>query len=107
MRWLFQIKITIWLLFIWLVLFIVNFNKYRDLNIIDCDTDAEIIFKLFIILLWLTTLIIWGINLIIKYRYKRKPFLFIGILSITLSIAVIPEFVALIRYDAEISKFCH
>ncbi|MBV6628065.1 MAG: hypothetical protein KI793_34960 [Rivularia sp. (in: Bacteria)] len=81
-------------------------NKYTDLNILDCDTDAEIIFKLFIILLWLTTIIIWGINLITKYRYQRKPLLFIGSLSIVLSIGFIPEFVALIKYDAEVIKFC-
>ncbi|AFY55424.1 hypothetical protein Riv7116_2943 [Rivularia sp. PCC 7116] len=106
MRCLFQITITLWLFFISLVLLLVNFNKYRDLNILDCDTDAEIVFKLFIILLWLTTLIIWEINLISKYRYKRKHFLFIGSLSIALSIGFIPKFVALIQYDAEINKFC-
>lgn len=106
MRFFIQLIITIWLLFLYLWISLVRFNKFDNINILDCDTDAEAVLKLFLILLWLTTLFIWGINLIIIYRKQIKPFLFIGTLSATLSIGFIPQFLALIQYETEISQLC-
>jgi hypothetical protein len=106
MRWLFQGALIIWLLFLSLLVWIVQFNEYGDLSIIDCDRDAETVFASFIFLIWLTTLLIWVINLAFKYRYRTKPFCFTGGLSAFLSIAFIPKFIEWLQYNAELSQRC-
>lgn len=110
MRWLVllvQSVISIWLLFLALWVWLIQFNKYGDLSIIDCDRDAESVLMTFLILLWLTTLLIWIVNLIFRYRYKDKSFCFLGILSAFLSIAFIPRFVKLMQYNAELAGKCN
>ncbi|WP_088890450.1 hypothetical protein [Leptolyngbya ohadii] len=83
-----------------------EFNEYDDLNIIDCDRDLETAFGFFFALLWLTTLLIWAINLILKYGSRTKPFWSLGGLSAFLSIAFIPKIIELIQYSADLDQRC-
>lgn len=106
MRLLFQAIAATWLLFLSFYVWLLEFNEYRDLSIIDCDKDAEVVFVVFLVLIWLTTLIIWGINLVLKYQAKTKPLWFIGGLSAALSIAFIPKFIMWIQYDAALPTKC-
>ena len=106
MRWLFQGAMTTWLLWLAFWALAVRFNRYGDTNIIDCDTDAEVAFMLLLIFLWLTTLAIWATNLALRYWSKRKPFWFLGGLSIFFSVAFIPKLIELMKYNAELSMTC-
>ncbi|PSB23884.1 hypothetical protein [Stenomitos frigidus] len=106
MRLLQQAITTIWLLYLSFYGWLLEFNKYRDPNIIDCDKGAEFLFAVFLALIWLTTLIIWGVNLMLKYWDKTKPFWFSGGLSAALSIAFIPKFIMWIQYNAALPTKC-
>ena len=106
MRWLLPGAITAWLIVLSLGVWLIQFNKYGDPSIIDCDTDAELVFMLFLVLIWLTMLFIWGINLILKDWNKTRFFWFLGGFSMTCSIAFIPKLIEWINYNAELSKIC-
>ena len=106
MRWLFQGATTIWLLWLAFWALVVRFNRYGDASIVDCDRNGEVAFVLLLILIWLTTLLIWGMNLAIKYWTKSKPFWFLGGLSIFLSIAFILRLFELMDYSARLSIAC-
>jgi hypothetical protein len=109
MRWLVllvQGGISIWLIFLAFWVWLAQFNKYNDLNIIDCDTDAEAVLTICLVLLWSTTLLIWIVNLIFKYRYNDKSLCFVSILSAFLSIALAPKAIELMNYSAELSGKC-
>jgi glucan phosphoethanolaminetransferase (alkaline phosphatase superfamily) len=106
MRWLLQGTLVIWLLFLSLLGWVVQFNKFGDLSIVDCDNDAETGFVSLVFLIWLTTLLILAVNLACKYWFKTKPFWFAGGLSTVLSIAPIPKFIEWLQYNAELSQHC-
>lgn len=106
MRWLVQGGTIGWLLLLSFWVWLVQFNKYGDSSVVDCDRDAEVIFLVSIALIWLTTLIIWTANLILKYWRRVQPFWFVSGLSAFLSIAFIPKFIGLIQHNAELMRRC-
>jgi hypothetical protein len=106
MRWAVLGIITSWLLFLAFWIWLLQFHQYSNLAIIDCDSDVESLLLICFALLWGTTLAIWAINLILKYRYKNTSFCFIGILSAFLSVILLPKFVGLMQYNAELVSKC-
>jgi hypothetical protein len=101
-----QLMTMIWVLCLAFWIPFIQFNKYGDLSVIDCDRDEEIVFEFLCGLLVLTTGLIWIGNLILHYGFKRKPLWFSGLFTTLISIAFIPKVIELIHYNAALPDIC-
>jgi hypothetical protein len=105
-RRLVQLMTMVWVLFLAFWMSIIQFNKYGDLSIIDCDRDGEAFFVLLCYLMGLTMGLIWIGNLILHYGFKRKPLWFSGLFTTLIAIAFIPKVIEWIHYNAALPDIC-
>jgi hypothetical protein len=104
--WLLQAAILIWLLGWGLWALLLSFNEYMDASILDCDTDGDTIAWLSMWIIGLTTALVLGASIRIKFWYRVKALWFINMVAVIFSIASIIRYRELIQYNQQIQQYC-
>lgn len=107
-RRLLLIGFILWIVWLGFWVFAVPFNKYEwsETPMVDCDTNAEFVIALCILLICLSTVGILTWILIAK-RFLGKNLETIALtFAITLSLYCVFKFYFLVEYSASIEKLC-
>ena len=99
-----RIVLLLWLLWWW---FVANtpFNEYEDL-ILDCDTDGELVAALGMWIIWLTTALILGTSICLKFWHRAKALWGINIVAVLISVDSIMRYRELIKYSEQLQQYC-
>lgn len=101
--------LVLWLLW-WMLLAASPFNHYWDGDsstlVFDCDRDTELAAALAMIMIWLTTFVIVGVSVWLKFWRQFQMRWGINALSLFLSLASLVRFYELLVYSQELPQSC-
>ena len=98
----------LWLIW-WGVLALLSpFNEYEgsSIPIPDCDTDGELGIWVSMWVIWLTTFIVIGVSISVKFWQHLKTLWFINIVAVVLSLSSIVRYQELIHYSEQLQQYC-
>lgn len=94
----------LWLLWWW---FVANtpFNEYQG-SILDCDTTGELVAALGMWIIWLTTALVLGVSIRLKFWHRAKALWGIHIVAALISVDCMLIYGELMKYREQLQQYC-
>ncbi|MBN3924275.1 hypothetical protein [Nostoc sp. NMS4] len=98
----------LWLIWWGVLALLLPFNEYEgsSIPIPDCDTDVELVAWLSMWVIWLTTIIVVGVSIHLRFWQHLRTLWFINIIAIILSLSSIVRYQELIHYSEQLQQYC-
>ncbi|MEH2110359.1 hypothetical protein [Nostoc sp.] len=96
----------LWLIWWGVLALLLPFNQYEgsSIPIPDCDTDGELGILLSMRVIWLTTIIVVGASIRLRFWQHLRTLWFINIITIILSLSSIVRYQELIHYSEQLQQ---
>lgn len=107
-QFLIQIPLLLWLLWwaSWALLIVPNQYEGSSIFVPDCDTDGEALILLSMWIIWLTTALMMGFSICIRFWRRAKTLWGINTVAVLISMVSIVRYMNLVAYSEQLQQYC-